>query len=158
LEQEPADVALLADHAHPIRMLLDTLFGRHDLHPFRQKPPDRSGGRDVNAVPGPRVCGRPLRVAVKEGGHLVGAAKKLLLGRDHDDVGIRREQFDDTIRVERRESRAEALEEFEQRDSHLLIRPHDRPFSPSGMDSRALVEQPVSHSPDVHDYGLNMRV
>ena len=66
------------------------------------------------------ASGRPLRVAVKEGRHPCRATKKRLLGRDHDDVGIRREQFDDTIRVERREPRAEALEELEQVRHGLL--------------------------------------
>jgi hypothetical protein len=115
--------------AHPIRVLLLTLFRRHGLRALRQKPSHRSGGRDVTAVPRPRVPGSPLRVAVKEGPHLVGAAKKRFLGRDHHDVGIRSEQPDDAVGIPRSEPGAEALQDLKQCGLRLCIRPHERPFS-----------------------------
>jgi hypothetical protein len=126
LYHEPAAVALLANHAHPIRVLLLTLFRRRGLRALRQKPSHRSGGRDVTAVPRPGVPGSPLRVALKKGPHLVGAAKKRFLGRDHRDVGIRREQLDDAVGIPRREPGAEALEDLEQRGLRLRIRSHDQ--------------------------------
>jgi hypothetical protein len=126
LYQEPAAIALLANHAHPIRVLLLTLFRRRDLRALRQKPPHRSGGRESTTVPRPGVPGSPLRVAVKKGPQFVGAVKKRFLGRDHHDIGIRREQLDDAVGIARCEPGAEALEDLEQRPFRLRIRPHDQ--------------------------------
>jgi integrase len=108
--QEPAAVAPLADHAHAIRVSLTTLVGRCGLRALRQEPSHRSRGRDITAIPCPGVSGSPLRVAVKKRSHLVGAAKKRFLGRDHHDVGIRREQLHDAVGIPRREPGTEALQ------------------------------------------------
>jgi hypothetical protein len=105
-------------------MLLLTLFRRRGLRAIRQKPSHCSGGRDITAVPRPGVSGSPLRIAVKKSPHLVRAAKKRFLGRDHDDVGIWREQPHDAVGIPRREPGAEALEDLEQRGLRLRIRPH----------------------------------
>ena len=126
LRQEPAAVAFLANHAHPIPVLLLTLFRCGGLRALRQKAPHRSGGRDVTPVPRPGVPGSSVRVPVKKGPHLVGAAKKRFLGRDHHDVGIRREQLDDAVGIPRREPGAEPLKDLEQRGLRLRIRPHDQ--------------------------------
>lgn len=121
LYQEPPAVALLANHAHPIRVLLLTLFPRRGLRTLRQKPSHRSGGRDVTACPRPGVSDSPLPVAMKKRAHLVGAAQKRFLGGDHHDVGIRREKLEDAVDIPRREPGAEALEDFEQRGLRLHI-------------------------------------
>jgi hypothetical protein len=91
--------------------------------PSHQKPSHRFGGRDITAIPRPGVPGSPLRIAVKKGPHLVGAAKKRC---DHDDVGIWYEQLHNAVGIPRREPGAETLEDLEQRGLRLRIRPHDQ--------------------------------
>ena len=56
--------------------------------------------------------------------HLGGTPKKRVLGCDHHDVGIGREELDDAVSIPRREPGAEALEDFEQRGLRLRIRSH----------------------------------
>jgi hypothetical protein len=122
--QEPAAVVLLANHAHPVGVLLLMRFRRRGLRSLRQKPSHHPGGRYIKTAPRPGVRGRPLRVAAKKGAHLVGAAKKRLLGRDHRDVGIWREQPHDAVGIPRCEPGAEALEDLKQRGFCLRIRRH----------------------------------
>jgi hypothetical protein len=124
LYQEPVAVALLAHHAHSIRVLLLMAFRRRRLRALGQKPSHGPGGRDVTAVPRPRVRGRPPHVALKKGPDLIAASEKRFLGRDHHDVGIRCEEPHDAVGVPRGEPGAEALEDFEQRGFRLRIRPH----------------------------------
>jgi hypothetical protein len=57
------------------------------------------------------------------------------LGRDHDDVGIWREQLHDAVGIPRREPDAEAVEDLEQRGLRLRIRPHDQGILAPGQRS-----------------------
>ena len=107
-------------------MLLLVVGLRHALRALREKPSHRPGCRDATAVPRPRVRGRPLHVAAKKGPHLISAAEKRFLGRDHHDIGIRREELHDAVGIPRCEPGAEALEDMEQRGFSLRIRPHDQ--------------------------------
>ena len=124
LYQKPVAVALLAHHAHSIRVLLLTAFRRCCLRALGQEPSHGIGGRDVTAIPRPRVRGPPPNVALKKGPYLIGASEKRFLGRDHHDVGILCEELHDAVGVSRGEPGAEALEDLEQRGFRLRIRPH----------------------------------
>ena len=121
LYQKPVAVALLAHHAHSLRVLLLTAFRRCCLRALGQKPSHGTGGRDVTAIPHPRVRGPPPNVALKKGPYLIGASEKRFLGRDHHNVGIRPQN---AVCVPRGEPGAEALEDFKQRGFCLRIRPH----------------------------------
>ena len=113
LYQEPAAVALLANHAHSIRVFLLTAFRHRCFRALGQKPSRGSGGRDVTAVPRPGVSGSPLRVASKKSRYLRQTAEEWFLGRDHDYVGVGCEELYDAVGIPRCESGAEALEDVE---------------------------------------------
>jgi hypothetical protein len=124
LHHEPLAIALFAHCAHSIRVLLLTAFGCRCLRAHGQKPPNVAGGRDVTAVPRPRVRGRPVRIALKKCPYLIGASEKRFPGSHHHDFGVRCEELQNALGIPRREPGAEALEDLEQRGVRLVIRPH----------------------------------
>lgn len=59
LHEQPAALATLAHHRHPVRVLLLALLNRGGLSALGKKPADRPRRRKVKVVPIPRVGRQP---------------------------------------------------------------------------------------------------
>ena len=114
LTRQPAVVAALEHHRHPVGVPRNALFACRSLRPLGQEPGERSSDRDIVAIPLPRVGRLALDVAVEESPQLVGAAKQRLLGGDYDQVRVKGAYGKDRVRVPARESRAETIENLDQ--------------------------------------------
>jgi hypothetical protein len=124
LHEGPPAVAVLANHAHAIRVILFAACLRRGLGSLREEPTNALSARDITSFPLPGVGRLPARITAKKGCDLGRAPEERFLGSDHHHVGVGCEELDDAVHVLCCKRRAETIEDLEQRRLGRWIGPH----------------------------------